>query len=50
MSAPIFTELSQEAQDAIVWGAMASPGDTPPELSDAVREEIRAWAESPDPK
>jgi len=45
MSAPTFTELSQEAQDAIIWGA--SHGDTPPELSDAVREEIHAWATPP---
>jgi len=39
-----FSKLSQEAQDAIVWVAMSGDDETPPELSDAVKDEIRQWA------
>jgi len=39
-----FSRLSQEAQDAIVWAAMSGDDETPPKLSDAVRDEIRQWA------
>jgi hypothetical protein len=39
-----FSKLSQEAQDAIVWAAMSGDDETPPKLSDAVKDEIRQWA------
>jgi hypothetical protein len=39
-----FSKLSQEAQDAIVWAAMSGDDETPPKLSDGVKDEIRQWA------
>ncbi len=45
-----FAELSQEAQDAIVWAVTSGEGEKPPPLSDAVKEEIRRWAMEADPQ
>ena len=39
-----FSKLSQAAQDAIVWAVMSGDDETPPKLSDAVKDEIRQWA------
>lgn len=42
---PHFSELSEAAQDAIVDAALGQP---PTDLPDAVKAEIKAWAESDD--
>lgn len=39
-----FSKLSREAQDAIVGAAMSGDDETPPKLSDAVKDDIRQWA------
>lgn len=39
-----FSELSKEAQDAIVWAALNSDQTKPPILSEAIENEIRNWA------
>lgn len=39
-----FSELSKEAQDAIVWAALNSDHTKSPVLSEAVETEIRNWS------
>lgn len=41
-----FALLSQEAQDAIIWAVMSSPGEVPPVLSESVQKEIMEWRDS----
>lgn len=43
-----FSRLSEEAQDAIIWALFAKDGETPPAMSDAVKDEICQWAMEPD--
>ena len=39
-----FSRLSQAAQDAIVGAMVGEYENGPPELSESVKDEIRAWA------